>query len=174
MKKIIHQNINLKKVLSKAQVRIKLPIPFISYEIPLNEVIDPQTIDTRITRLSDIKKELESAIFAVEQLQSEAQENKEEVSRLQERIRELEEDKSTAETVLKVPQESFARLIENASSKGRVRGWIEGLILGLLSGVISSLTVWVFTENIIALPQKLSIQEQPNPIPLKPIVNYED
>lgn len=165
---MIHQNINFKKVLSKAQVRIKLPIPFISYEIPLNEVIDPQTIDTRITRLSDIKKELESAIFAVEQLQSEAQENKEEVSRLQERIRELEEDKSTAETVLKVPQESFARLIENASSKGRVRGWIEGLILGLLSGVISSLTVWVFTENIIELPQKLS------PIPSKPMVNYED
>ncbi|NEP87532.1 MAG: hypothetical protein F6K18_12260 [Okeania sp. SIO2C2] len=89
-----------KEVLSKAQVRIKLPIPFISYEIPLNEVIDPQSIDTRISRLSDIKKELESAILAVESLQSEAQENKEKVSKLQERIHELEEDKSTAETVL--------------------------------------------------------------------------
>ncbi|NET25964.1 hypothetical protein [Okeania sp. SIO1I7] len=172
--KLLSEQINLKEVLSKAQVRIKLPIPFISYEIPLNEVIDPQSIDTRISRLSDIKKELESAIFAVESLQGEAQENKEKVSKLQERIRELEEDKSTAETVLKVPQESFARLIENASSKGRVRGWIEGLILGLLSGVISSLSVWFFTENIITLPQKPSTQEQSRPISSKSMVNYQN
>ncbi|NEQ37920.1 MAG: hypothetical protein F6K40_17290 [Okeania sp. SIO3I5] len=160
---LLNTKINLKEVLSKAQVRIKLPIPFVSYEIPLNEVFDPQSIDTRISRLSDIKKELESAIFAVESLQNDAQKNKEEISRLQERIRELEEDKSTAETVLKVPQESFARLIENATSKGRVRGWVEGLTLGF----ISSLAVWFFTENIITLPQKPSIQEESSSISSK-------
>ena len=59
MKKIselLNTKINFKEVLSKAQVRIKLPIPFLSYEIPLNEVLDPQSIDTRISRLSNIKK----------------------------------------------------------------------------------------------------------------------
>ncbi|NER06239.1 MAG: hypothetical protein F6K17_28490 [Okeania sp. SIO3C4] len=55
---LINTKINLKEILSKAQVRIKSPIPFVSYEIPFNEVIDPQSIDTRISRLSNIKKEL--------------------------------------------------------------------------------------------------------------------
>jgi hypothetical protein len=139
---------DVRKILRKAQVRIRLPIPFISYEIPLNDIIDPQNIDTRISRLGDIKKELESAIDAVTSLQIEAQENKGEVENLRVRIRELEEDKSTAETVLKVPQESFARLVERANSKGRMRGWIEGLIIGLISGVISSLAVSALNEKI--------------------------
>ena len=55
---------------------------------------------------SDIKNELESAIEAVDSLQGEAQQNKEEVGKLQERIRELEEDKSTAEGLLQLPQDS--------------------------------------------------------------------
>jgi len=107
---------NTKRLFSNAKVRIRFGLPFIDSEITFNDIFDSQSIDTRIAPLSDIKKELESAILAVDSLQSEAQQNKKEVNKLQERIRELKEDKSTAENLLKVPQESFIPLMERASS----------------------------------------------------------
>jgi hypothetical protein len=60
----LNQRINLKGIFNKSYIRLKLPIPFINYEIPFGEILDSQSIDTRISRLSDIKSELESAIGA--------------------------------------------------------------------------------------------------------------
>ncbi len=165
IKHFFEKNIDLKKIFGKAQVRIRLPIPFITYEIPLNEVITSKDIDKRIARLSDIKNELESAIEAVESLQNEAQQNKEEVTTLQERIHELEEDKSTAENLLQLPQDSVIRLIDRATSKGKNRGRIEGLIIGLLTGVISSLAVWFLTERMLVSTPQPSRAEIPSSVP---------
>jgi hypothetical protein len=165
IKNFFDQKIDLKKIFGKAQVRIRLPIPFITYEIPLNEVINSKDIDTRIARLSDIKNELESAIEAVESLQNDAQQNKEKVTTLQERIYELEEDKNTAENLLQLPQDSVIRLIDRATSKGKNRGRIEGLIIGLLTGVVSSLTVWVLTEKVLVSTPQPSRTEIPSSAP---------
>lgn len=162
MRKSLNSKINFKGLLGKAKVKISLPLPFISYEVSLNDALDSQNIDTRIARLTDIKEELESAILAVESLQNEAHENKQQVNYLQERIRELEEDKNTAEAILKVPQDSFVRLIEQASSKGRMRGWFEGLIIGLLSGVVSSLAAWFITENILSSYHSIPLEQNPS------------
>ncbi|MEM7064209.1 MAG: hypothetical protein AAF572_13725 [Cyanobacteria bacterium P01_B01_bin.77] len=170
----LNQEINIKSFFGKAQVRIKLPIPFISYEIPLNEVvISSQTIDTRIARLSEIKNELESAIEAVESLQNEAQQNKEEVGKLQERIQELEEDKSTAENLLQLPQDSVIRLIDRATSKGKNKGRIEGLLIGIITGVISSLVVWVLTEKVLIVNSEDSGPELKSPISI-PVESDKD
>jgi hypothetical protein len=145
----LNQRINLKGIFNKSYIRVRIPIPFIHYEIPIGEILDPQSIDTRISRLSDIKSELESAIGAVESLRDEAQQNKEEVSKLLCRIQELEADKNTAENLLQAPQDSVIRLIDLATSKSKNKGRMEGLIIGLISGVISSLAVWFFTEKIL-------------------------
>jgi hypothetical protein len=134
---------NLKKHLSKARFRINLP--FISYEVPIDELLNSKNIDERITRLGEIKRDLQGAIEAVDGLQAEALERKSEVEHLQHTVQQLEEDKNTAETLLKMPEESFARLLVRAGSRGRIRGIVEGLVIGLLTGALSSFLVWYLT-----------------------------
>jgi len=119
----------------------------ISYEVGVDELLNSKNIDERIARLGEIKRDLQGAIEAVEGLQTEALERKGEVEHLQQTVRKLEEDKSTAETLLKMPEESFARLISRASAKSRVRGIIEGLIIGFITGALSSLLVWYLTKG---------------------------
>ena len=89
------------------------------------------------------RKEL---LVEVEQLQDEAFKSKNKADKLRETISDLEQDKSTAEEMLKLPEESFSRVLSKASSKGRARGIIEGIIIGFITGILSSLLVWYLTK----------------------------
>ena len=136
----------LSKSLGKA--RLRLSLPFLSYEVPLDGLLNSTSVDERITRLAEVRRDLEAAVDAVTSLQQEAHTRKAEVEKLQGTVSQLREDKQSAQKLLAIPQESVARLIESASSKGRLRGLIEGLVIGLVTGIISSVIVWYFTSAV--------------------------
>lgn len=131
----------LMSVLMKS-TRLSVSLPFLRYEMDIAKALDPKTVDERIERLDHIRNELSSAIDAVTELQREAQDNKTEAESLRESVKQLEQDKATAETLLKIPEESFARMLVRASSRGRIRGLLEGFV----TGALSSLLVWYVTK----------------------------
>lgn len=104
------------------------------------------SVDERIAKLAAIQSDLEAAIEAVKSLQRSATESKAEAEELQRTVAKLQQDKRTAESLIKVPEESFARLMHNANAKARGRGLIEGLGVGLVTGFLSSLLVWYVTK----------------------------
>ena len=130
----------------KRRTRLRISLPFISYEVALDDLATSETVDARIARLSEIKRDLEAAISAVQGLQDEAKERKAEADQLQALVAKLQEDKNAAESLLKVPEESFLRLVGRATSKGRFRGLIEGVIIGFVTGALSSFLVWLLTR----------------------------
>lgn len=132
------------KKFGKARLRISLP--FFSYEIQLDDLLSSKDIDQRVKKLIDIEKDLEDAIDAVKKLQHDALKSKHEVKQLDETINKLKQDKDTAESMLKFPQESFTRVLTRASSKGRTRGITEGIIIGFITGVLSSFVVRFFAK----------------------------
>jgi len=134
----------LSKHLKKARLRVALP--FVSYEVTLDDILDSKDVDERIKRLSTIKSDLADTVAAVEQLQADALQSKHEADNLKKVVEQLERDKSTAEEMLKLPEESFARLVSKASSKGRLKGIVEGALIGFVTGVLSSGLVWFLTK----------------------------
>ncbi len=116
------------------------------FQINLEDILSTKDIDERIKRLSDVKKDLEAAVLAVGELQSEALTSKTELDKLQAAVNQAAQDKETAEKMLSLPQESLSRIIAGATTKGRIRGIIEGLIIGLLTGAASSYLVWYLTK----------------------------
>jgi hypothetical protein len=130
----------------KSNSKVSVSLPFLRYELDLTQALDPVTVDERIARLDKIRDELEAAAVAVGELRREAQDNKKEAESLRESVKKLEQDKVTAETLLQVPEDSFARMLARANSKARIRGIVEGLSIGLVTGAISSLGVWYLTS----------------------------
>lgn len=130
----------------KKNSKVSVSLPFLRYELDLTQALDPVTVDERIARLDKIRAELEAAAQAVGELRREAQDNKQEAESLRESVKKLEQDKVTAETLLQVPEESFARMLARANSKARIRGIVEGLTIGLVTGAISSFGVWYLTR----------------------------
>jgi hypothetical protein len=113
----------------------------------IEETKNTKTIDERLARLGAIKHDLESAIEAVETLQEDASKRKAEVQYLQQTLLKLNEDKVTAEALLKIPEESFSRILARAAARSRVIGLIQGIIIGLCTGILSSLFVWWLTTR---------------------------
>ena len=130
----------------KQSARFRISLPFFSYEMNLKELVDSTNIDDRIAKLGEIKADLEAAVIAVDSLKSEAEDRKAETNNLRETIEQLNEERNTAEALLKLPEESFARLLTKANSKGHLRGIIEGSLIGFSTGTISSIIVWYFTN----------------------------
>lgn len=130
----------------KKTSHISVSLPFLRYEIDLGQALDQRTVDERIARLDQIRTDLSGAIDAVTELQREAQDNKKEAQQLREAVERLEQDKVTAETLLKVPEDSFARMLARVNSKARMRGLLEGALIGLTTGVASSWIVWYLTK----------------------------
>ncbi|MHB8894144.1 MAG: hypothetical protein ACYC99_03070 [Candidatus Geothermincolia bacterium] len=128
------------------KIRLRISLPFVNYEVVLDDLLDSKDVDCRITRLAQIKTDLEESISAVSQLQQEALQSKAEADVLRETVSQLQQDKHTAEELLKVPEESFARVLTKASARGRARGIAEGVVIGFVSGVLSSLFVWYLTK----------------------------
>jgi len=62
--------------------KLRIALPSISYEVALDDLLASETVDTRIAKLSEIKRDLEAAIGAVHGLQEEAQERKVEADHL--------------------------------------------------------------------------------------------
>jgi hypothetical protein len=85
-------------------------------------------------------------VHAVTQLQAEALQNKKEAEDLRATVEQLKQDKSTTEAMLKLPEDSIARVLARASSRGRIRGIIEGIIIGLITGGLSSYFIWYVTK----------------------------
>lgn len=112
----------------------------------LSQALDARTVDERLARLDQIRTDLGAAVDAVTELQREAQDNKKEAEALREAVTRLEQDKVTAETLLQVPEDSFARMLARANSKARVRGIVEGAVIGFTTGALSSLVVWYLTK----------------------------
>lgn len=118
---------------------LKIPLVGIEFE-------ESKTIDERIARLGEIKGDLEGAIKAVDELEKEALERKTEVELLQESVQKLEKDKDAVESLLKIPEDSFSRILSRATSKSRMKGIIEGIIIGFVTGTLSSFLVWYLTK----------------------------
>lgn len=131
---------------TKHGARFRISLPFLSYEMNLNDLVDSSNVDERIARLGEIKVDLEAAVIAVDSLKTEAEARKMEANKLRETVEQLSEERTTAEALLRLPEASFARLLTKANSKGHWRGIIEGIVVGFVTGVISSLVVWYFTK----------------------------
>lgn len=84
---------------------IRVSLPFISYEIEAEDLLSKANIDTRIARLSEVKSDLQESIVAIEEVQAEAATRKSEFDTLSTMVKQLQEDRATAETLLKVPQD---------------------------------------------------------------------
>lgn len=130
----------------KNNSKVSVSLPFLRYELDLTQALDPATVDERITRLDQIKADLTAAVEAVAELQREAHDNKKEAESLRASVKQLEQDKVTAETLLQVPEESFSRMLARANAKARVRGILEGSFIGFMTGALSSLLVWYVTK----------------------------
>ncbi len=135
----------LKTALLK-QGRLRISIPFLTYEMRIDGLLSEKSVEDRIARLAEIQDELEGAVTAVSDLKDEAIRTKDEANSLRSRIDELEKDKSAAEKMLEVPEESFSRLLSRANSKARLRGIVEGSCIGFLTGCDSSMFVWYVTN----------------------------
>lgn len=140
--------VKIKNFLSKLKGngRFRISMPFFSYELKLDELFSPSSADDRIKKLDDIKYDLAMAIEAIDGLKQDAVDKRNELEKLNKSLESTREDKETTESVLKLNEESFARILTRASSKGRKRGVIEGVLIGLATGVISSLLVYYFTK----------------------------
>ena len=159
------------------KTRLRLSLPFLSYELALDDILNSKDVDERIKRLSTIKNDLADTVIAVEQLQADALKSKHEADNLKKVVKHLEQDKSTAEEILKVPEESFARLVSKASSKGRFKGIIEGAFIGFVTGVLSSGLVWYITKpKAIEIPATTSqlVQSTVVKAPEKEIIATEE
>lgn len=138
----------IKNVLSrlKADGRFRISMPFFSYELKLDELFGPSSADDRIKKLDDMKYDLARAIEAINGLKQDAVDKRNELEELNKSLESTRADKETTESVLKLNEESFARILNRASSKGRRRGVIEGVLIGLVTGIISSFFVYYFTK----------------------------
>lgn len=130
----------------KKNSKVSVSLPFLRYELDLTGALDPAVVDDRIARLDQIRGDLQDAVEAVAELQKEARDNKLEAESLRQAVRQLEQDKVTAETLLQVPEDSFSRMLARANSKARIRGIVEGLTIGLVTGAASSFAVWYLTK----------------------------
>jgi hypothetical protein len=128
------------------KLRLRVSLPFISYEITPEDFLTRGDLDERIAKLGNIKEDLLASIVAIEELQAGAQDKKRQLDELQIAVQQLEQDRATAETLLHVPEESFARVLGRAAAKGRWRGLVEGTIIGFLTGAASSFVVWYLTK----------------------------
>lgn len=111
--------------LLKGVSRISFGLPLVGIELDIRQALDPRTIDERLARLDQIKSDLHAAAEAVSELQREAHENKREAATLKEAVERLQQDRQAAETLLRIPEESFARMLARASAKARFRGIAE-------------------------------------------------
>jgi chromosome segregation ATPase len=134
----------LRDALRKTRIRVSLP--FFAYEVKLDDVLNPANAESRIAKLDAIKQDLEAAVVAVGELRTEAEARKAEADTLRSTVAQLENERKTAEEMLKLPEEALTGLLSRAGSRGRTRGIIEGLLIGLLTGGISSYAVWYFTK----------------------------
>ena len=100
---------------------------------------------------------------AVQGLQNEAQERKNEADELRAVVTKLQDDKDAAESLLSVPEDAFVRLVGRATAAGRSRGLIEGGIVGLITGVASSLVAWYLITVFAGTPPTTLPDPKPSP-----------
>jgi hypothetical protein len=125
---------------------LRISLPFLSYEISVADLVDHSNVDQRLKRLSTIKSDLQDSILAIKELEKEGLKKKREVDNLRAVVQKLTKDKTTTESLLRLPEENFARVLSRATATGRVRGLIDGVLIGLATGIVSSLIVWYFTK----------------------------
>jgi flagellar motility protein MotE (MotC chaperone) len=135
----------LKEILRK-NARIRITLPFFAYEITPDELLSGKSVDERISQLEKVRSDLMDAVGAVESLQEEAQKSKEEVTNLNQQLAKLREDKETTESLLRVPEESFARVLDKASSKAQWKGLIIGFFLGILASLAAN-AIWQYAGS---------------------------
>jgi len=152
---------DVKRILSSVAANLQVSALGVSFS--LADLGSSETVDERIARLDKIKADLEAAIGAVEELQGDANASKLQLDQMRQDVAALQQDKTTAERLLKLPEESFARLLDRATRRGQVKGIIVGVIIGLVTGCISSYAVWSFTKDTEA-KSALSVPVKPTHI----------
>ncbi len=118
------------------KLNMSISLPGLQIEIPIEELLGSKTLDQRLQRLSTLKTDLQDSILAIEELENEANRKKLEVTKLDESIKQLTEDKTTTEIIVNSLAESFGRVLAKATKKSRWRGIVEGLITGLVTGFL--------------------------------------
>lgn len=111
-----------------------------------NEYLTYDAVELRIAKLKDVQQDLAAAVLAIKALEFDGELRKREYDELVASIRDLQEDKKAAELLLGVPENSFGRLLDRATRRGRWRGRVDGFLMG----VLSSLLAWYIS---LALPQ---------------------
>jgi hypothetical protein len=133
-------------------------MPFISYEITPDELFSRESVDTRITKLEKVRSDLMDAVDAVKSLENEAHKNKDELVQLNEQLSALKKDKETTEELLKLPQDSFARILDRASKGAQRKGLIFGFLLGILASFIAT---WIWYKTYPSEQKQFEVA--PNP-----------
>jgi hypothetical protein len=140
---------DVRDIMKKGRIRIALP--FLTYEILPDELFGSKTVDERIDALGKVRSDLLDAVSAVESLQKEAQQSKLEVANLNEQLKTLTTDKTTTESLLKIPEQSFARVLGKASSRAQWKGIVLGFVLGILASYIAT---WLWDLSHSQNPSK--------------------
>lgn len=146
----------MSKLLRNSKIRISLP--FISYEITPEELLSRESVDARIAKLEKVRGDLLDAVDAVKSLEAEAHKSKDELTHLNEQLSTLKKDKETTEELLKLPQDSFARVLDRASRGAQWKGLIIGFLLGILASLIAT---WIW-DKAHPIEQK-QVEVAPNP-----------
>jgi septal ring factor EnvC (AmiA/AmiB activator) len=122
-------------------------IPNIAFEISKKIELDNSEIEDRINQLDDIKDKLIKAAEAINLLSKESKQKKADLETIKIKIDEINKEKETAEKILEVDHESFARLLFSTNKKTEKRSIVIGVIIGFITGTISSYLVWYLTKN---------------------------
>jgi hypothetical protein len=142
-------------------IEIEINLPFISYKISPDELVSRESVDTRIAKLEKVRSDLLDAVDAVKSLEAEAHKNKDELIQLSEQLSTLKQDKETTEALLKLPQDSFARVLDNASKGAQWKGLVIGFFLGILASLIAT---WIWDKTHMLDKQQIDVIPNQKPI----------
>lgn len=147
MKMDLAKVINNFTILSERIVRIAFTILFDEKDLIKFFTSSRTSIDERLNKFDDIKTYLMEAAAAVEDLKTQAEENKAakerllaDLSVLQENQRQVQEETRAISEATKADVEAFRKLAgipsENEIKKNRIWGFIGGVVASLVAAVI--------------------------------------
>lgn len=119
-------------------VRIRINLPFMSYEITPAELLSRRDIDERIAKLEKVRADLLDAVDAVKLLEDEAHTSKDNLTKLNDQLLSIRKDKETIEKLLQLPENSFSRIINKATRISQFMGLGIGFLLGIAASFIAT------------------------------------
>lgn len=137
---------NLRPVIT---VEANTGTPSISFELAKKLDIDNKEIEDRINQLDEVREKLIKAADAISLISDESKKKKVELDNMHVKFESLKKDKETAEKILQVDKDSFARLLIETNKKTEKRSiWI-GIVIGFMTGTASSLLIYLADKFLV-------------------------